>query len=296
MTTITTWLGTLLLMLVLPAGSLSGTEGSLASVSREAYFKEGTREFAAGVELAPTDPSAARGRFAKAAAAWRTIVTDGGVRNPDLERNIGNASMLAGDAPRAIAAFRRALSLDPGDSAASAGLAAARRAAGTEAYAPGAPSTLSTGDPVGGWRGALRSVSRVAGGVLDGALAVVPPPWWLWTAATLHVGGWTLAIARARGVGRVRRWMPIAVLAAAVVAAAPLIATDVRRWRSPEAVVVAAGVTARQGPAEMYDPSFKETLTPGLEVTIGEERGEWSMIRLHDGRYAWVRSASLERL
>jgi hypothetical protein len=107
MTTITTWLGTLLLMLVLPAGSLSGTEGSLASVSREAYFKEGTREFAAGVELAPTDPSAARGRFAKAAAAWRTIVTDGGVRNPDLERNIGNASMLAGDAPRAIAAFRR---------------------------------------------------------------------------------------------------------------------------------------------------------------------------------------------
>jgi hypothetical protein len=204
--------------------------------------------------------------------------------------------MLAGDAPRAIAAFRRALSLDPGDPAASAGLAAARRAAGTEAYAPGAPSEPSTGDPVGGWRGALRSVSRVAGGVLDGALAVVPPPWWLWAAATLHVGGWSLAIARARGIGRVRRWMPIAALATAVVAASPLIATDVRRWRSPQAVVVAPGVTARQGPAEMYDPSFKETLTPGLEVTIGEERGEWSMIRLHDGRSAWVRSTSLERL
>jgi hypothetical protein len=295
MTTIATWLGTLLLMLALPAGSLAGPEGSLGNVAREAFFREGTREFAAGVDLAPTDPSAARERFLKAAAAWRTIAIDAGVRNPDLERNIGNASLLAGDAPRAIAAFRRAMSIDPNDEAASAGLAAARRAAGTESYAPGA-AALSTGESVGGWRGVLRSAGRVTGGVLDEVLGLVPPPWWLWTAVALHLAGWTLAIARVRGVGLVRRWMPIAALGAAVATSAPLIVTDVRRWRSPEAVVITAGVVARQGPAEMYDPSFKEPLSPGLEVVIGEERGEWSMIRLHDGRSAWVRSSSLERL
>ena len=295
MTTIITWLGTLLL-LALPTNPVAETPPPPGTVSLETHFREGIREFAAGMEVVPPDSAGARERFSKAAAAWRTIVIDGGVRNPDLERNIGNASLLAGDAPRAIAAFRRALSLDPGDPTASAGLAAARRAAGTEAFAPGAAGTPSASDTVGGWRGVWRSVVRVAGGMLDGLLAIVPPPWWLWTAATLHVGGWTLAFMRLGGPGRVRRWMPIAALAAAGVAAAPLMMDDLRRWRSPEAVVIGTGVVARQGPAEMYDPSFKETLTPGLEVTIGEERGEWSMIRLHDGRSAWVRSMSLERL
>lgn len=295
MTTIITWLGTLLL-LALPTNPVADTPPPPGSVSLETYFRDGTREFAAGMELVGTDSAAARQRFAKAAAAWRTIVVDGGVRNPDLERNIGNASMLAGDAPRAIAAFRRALSLDPGDPTASAGLTAARRAAGTEALAPGAAGSASAGGTVGGWRGVWRSVVRVAGGMLDGLLAIVPPPWWLWTAATLHVGGWTLAFMRLGGVARVRRWMPITALAAAALAATPLIIDDLGRWRSPEAVVVGTGVTARQGPAEMYDPSFKEPVTPGLEVIIGEERGEWSMIRLHDGRSAWIRSTWLERL
>ena len=89
------------------------TESSRERV--EARFAEGNREFAAGLELAGKDAAAARERFAKAAAAWRTIVIDGGIRNAALERNIGNASLLAGDAPRAIAAFRRAQSVDPRD-------------------------------------------------------------------------------------------------------------------------------------------------------------------------------------
>ena len=285
-----------MMLLSLFASPLRAMQAESSREHIEARFTEGHREFAAGVELAAKDATAARERFAKAAAAWRTIVIDGGIRNAELERNIGNASLLAGDAPRAIAAFRRARSVDPRDSAALDGLAAARRAAGTEAYAPGATVAIASEASSTGWRGVIGSVWRLAGGVLDWLSTLMPPRWLLWTVATCHVAGWLLLALRLAGVDRVRRWMPAATLAAGAIAIMPLIAADVRRWRSPEAVVVATGITARQGPAEMYEASFKEPLIPGLEVVIAEERGEWVMIRLHDGRSAWVRSTGLERL
>jgi hypothetical protein len=262
----------------------------------EAYFREGSTEFAAGLDIAAGDPAAARERFAKAAAAWRTIVTDGGIRNADLERNIGNASLLAGDAPRAIAAFRRAGAIEPRDRAVLDGLAAARRAAGTEAYAPDAARTSDSGGSQGGWRDAMESLGRFVGWTLGQLAAVFPPRWLLWAAAACYMATAGLALLRLRGIRQVRRWMPWATLAAAALTAMPLVAADLRRWRQPEAVVVAAGTTARQGPAEMYEPSFKEPLTAGLEVIIVEERGEWVLVRLHDGRTAWVRSGVLERL
>lgn len=277
-----------------PAGE--ATDARVTRETLEAYFRQGTGEFAAGLDVAARDPVAARERFAKAAAAWRTIVTEGAIRNPALERNIGNASLLAGDAPRAIAAFRRAGELDPRDAAATDGLAAARRAAGTEAFAPGATRSAEAGVPEGGWRGAATSLGRFVDWGAGQLARVFPHRWLLWTAAACYVSTAALALLRLRGSLGVRRWMPCVTLAVAAVAASPLVVSDVQRSRRPEAVVVAAGTTARQGPAEMYEPSFKETLTPGLEVIIVDERGEWVQIRLHDGRGAWVRSTALERL
>lgn len=295
MMTRATVLGRVVLVGLLSFPAIGGQSGP-DRAALESRFREGGSEFAAGLDLATRDQAAAREHFAKAAAAWRTIVTDGGVRNPDLERNIGNASLLAGDAPRAIAAFRRARTIDPNDAAAANGLAAARRAAGTEASAPGSASSPAGDTGESGWRGGAASLWRWIGGALEQLVSVLSPRWLLWVAAICYVGAAGLALLRIRGHRPVARWMPSALLAGSLLAAAPLVVSDLSRMRRHEAVVVAPGVTARQGPAEMYEPTFKEPLTPGLEVVIVEERGEWVLVRLHDARTAWVRSAVLERL
>ena len=74
----------------------------------------------------------------------------------------------------------------------------------------------------------------------------------------------------------------------------PVIAIELSEAGIRDAVVIQDGVLARSGPAEMYDPAFKESLRPGVECRIFETRSQWLLIGLWDGRRAWVPASSVE--
>lgn len=264
----------------------------------ERLFTHGNEVFAAGLSKAKEDRSGAGALFREAASAWRSVAEGLDVQNAKLETNIANASVLGGDLPRAIAAYRRALRLDPRDESARNGLAAARRAAGTEGLVGGAKKIDGGDEADGGVRGAARRIGAMLSRV-GGEIALrLPSRVLLDVAAVCYIGVFGLAIARVMGVGQARRWMIGVVAAGCVVCAGPVVLHEFEKTGegSAEGVVVQGGMMARNGPAELYEAAFKEPVRAGLEVRVEETRGEWSKIRLGDGRTAWMPSAGIEKI
>ncbi|MBX3389798.1 MAG: hypothetical protein KF691_10140 [Phycisphaeraceae bacterium] len=270
-------------------------ESSRPQLSRpelEKLFESGNALFRAGVELYKSDRAASESKFREAAGAWREVARSGKISNADLENDIANASVFAGDIPNAILAYRRALSIDPANKKAEQGLAAARRSAGTEALLLGAPASKE--ENVGALRGALDAIGAFARAGADRASEFVSLRALLVVGSVCYVLFFIGASVRVLGLRKVHGSVLGILLLCAVLTTLPIVMREVHNSRREEAVVLAANVTARNGPADMYDPAFKEPLRPGLEVRVEERRGEWSKIRLRDGRAAWIRSDSLE--
>lgn len=261
-------------------------------------FSKGNQIFHAALEKAKTDRPASESMFREAAAAWRTIASKGDIHNVRLETNIANASMLGNDLPRAIAAYRRAQQLDPFDSDVRAGLATARRAAGTEALAIGAPSTTSdsTSKSRGGLTGTFHQIGASMQSGAARASLYLSARLLLLATCTLYIAAFALGIARITHFNRIPLWLPLSLFILGVLAAAPLLARETLHQRTIDAIVIQPNVVARNGPAELYDPAFKEPLRSGLEARVEEVRSGWAKIRLADGRVAWVPESSLETL
>jgi tetratricopeptide (TPR) repeat protein len=278
----------------------SGTQAADTTSARpeaadvQKLFESGNDMFRAATEIMKSDRPAAEAKFREAAGAWREVARIGDIHNVKLETNIANASLFAGDVPGAILAYRRALAIDPTDPNVLAGLAAARRSAGTEALALG--QTLGKKDEkakAGGLRGTLASMGELLRIVSVRATTTVSPRTLLFLGALFYCGFFALAALRVLGKMRVPALALAGLLIGTVVTSVPLIAREIRAARHSDAVVLAPNVLARNGPADMYDPAFQEPLRAGLEVAIVESRGVWTKIRLRDGREAWVRSDAL---
>jgi hypothetical protein len=273
---------------------VTNAHATLTRQEVESLFSQGNQFFRTGLEKAKADKAASEAAFRDAAAAWRAIAVDGNIHNAKLEGNIANASLLAGDVPRAIAAFRRAQALDPFDPAFRGGLSAARRTIGTESLSGTSPLTDSKEDSSGGLSGTWRSITTFLSYAAKQTLLYLPERILLLAGGVLYVGAFTLATLRFAGRRSIRPWWAPAALVACILAVGPLVA---REWYSPqEGVIVAANIVARNGPAELYDPAFKEPLTPGIELRVDEQRQGWLHVRLHDGRTAWVPAQSVERI
>jgi tetratricopeptide (TPR) repeat protein len=258
--------------------------------SPEQRFTQASKAFQTALNT--PDKERARPLFREAAAIWRSLTAE--IHNAALERNIGNAELLAGEPAWAILAFRRALAIDPSDDAAAGGLAAARRAAGTDSLAPGG-SSLSLSAPVVqiSVSDAKSSASPIAWPrIKSRALAWIDRPLprrpMLLAGAVLYLSGFVFAF--------LKRPRTAVALITCGVAIAALLVTDERRTDC-SAVLISTGITARQGPADLYEPAFKEPLRPGLEVLLEEERaGGWVKFRLADGREAWTREEAFVRV
>jgi hypothetical protein len=189
-----------------------------------------------------------------------------GARNALLERNLGNAYLLAGDLPRAILAYRRGLRLAPGDRVLRANLARAReRVVHLEGSGLGRPPE----DHRPAW---LPSAPR---GLF--ALAVVA------------YGCLCACLTRWYMVRR-RRWLVLGV-AALVVAVLPTLALVVAtRTESPRRVVVIAanGVLLRKGNGRAFPPRFDTPLARGVEATLLYQRDDWLQIELSGGEVGWA--------
>jgi tetratricopeptide (TPR) repeat protein len=210
--------------------------------------------------------------FKKAQRLFESVLETSAARNADLYTNLGNAALGAQRLGPAIAAYRRALTLDPGHARARQNLTHARRL--VPAWAP-RPEDGSQWDTFFFWRGAVSASTTV----------------WL-TALVFAVGMVLLAVsiryrqAWARHLGVVALLFWAALFGIGFWEGGMGGGAD---WR----VVVADEAVARSADAINAPPRFAEPLPGGVELELIEEREGWAHVRLADGRDAWLHVSAL---
>jgi hypothetical protein len=227
-----------------------------------------------------------RQAFARAAQLY-DLLRRRGIDNPALERNLGQAHLLAGDLPHAIVAFRRGLAIDPNDFDLADLLEAARdRVIYTTTGPFGRP-------PADDW-----------------------PPWLprpgprtlLWWLLILH----TLAC-----IALTRWWMTrqswLMTLASSLFSSAVFVGVclylDERQRQSdqthPVVVIAADRVMLHKGNGARYPwydasagawqegsgtiPPDAPALNRGVEARLRFDKGDWVQIELTGGEIGWVR-------
>lgn len=213
----------------------------------------------------------AAARYDEAIAAYEALRA-GGSESGALHFNLGNAYMKRGDIGRAIASYERAARQLPRDPDVAANLSFARERAAIEA--PERPL----------WQRLLAPfAARATGGELTVAFAVA---WW---------SMWGLLLARlllSRGRLGLGRAAALAGLAAAVIGVSLAVRLTVLET-ADAGVVVAAGETPVR-----FEPSPNGTehfvVSPGMDVSLGEERDGWRLIARADGRRGWLPAEAVE--
>lgn len=211
------------------------------------------------------------GDFDGAARAYRALL-DEGWEGSALHLNMGNALLRAGARGQAMAAWHRALRLDPADADARFNLELAQgqnvdRLVG-DADAPLAARLVE------------RTSERLATGLFGAA----------W------VGFWALLWLVGRAPRRARRPLGAAAALAALAAllGGALLAGKAAERRTPAAVVVAPAAPVREGPDRALKAAFD--LHEGTAVEVLEARGDQARVRLRNGLGGWVAASDLEVL
>jgi hypothetical protein len=188
------------------------------------------------------------------------------VNNPLLQRNVGNAYLLAGDLPRAILAYRRGLRLSPTDRALKENLEVARK--------------------------------QVI--FLEGSAFGRPPddlrPTWLPHAPlglfALALSGYVvLCLALTRWFMLRRRRALLVALVALVVAVGStvlLVATRSEQTARPVVVITENGVQLRKGDGPSFPPRYEMPVNKGVEARLLHRRDGWLQIELSGGEVGWV--------
>jgi len=209
------------------------------------------------------------GDFDGAARAYRAL-HDQGWESAALQLNLGNALIRAGARGQGMAAYERALRLDPQDDDARANLELARAQNADRLVGAAEPSFLE------------RLVARTGDGV---AVALFGAAWTaLW--ATLWLRG--------RATRRGRRLLGSAALLAALlsVAGGGLVVAKASDRRLPSAVVVAPVAQVREGPERALRPAFE--VHEGTRLRVLEARGDQARVKLENGLTGWLAAADLE--
>lgn len=208
----------------------------------------------------------AEGDYGAARDAYEQLVKAGS-RNPAVYLNLGHADFRLGRDVTAAINYRRALALDPGNSAARSSLEHVLKKLGVPAPGLGAAEIV----------GRYISFDLLA---LLGSL--------LFWAGTILLVFALFSVVRRPGLAVAG--VLVAILGATLVAVSW--AGDSRIALAQTSMVVADAVDARSTPAD--NAQKLADLPLGTPVRIIAARDDWSLVRLPLGVDGWVRSAALE--
>jgi len=244
------------------------------SLSDAELLAQAEKAFAAAVRLRG-QPATARPLFRAAAEAYAQL-RQRGHDNVALDRNEGNAWLLADDLPRAILAYRRGLRLDPSNSALHEGLTFARE-----------------------------QVRYTSAGSFGRPPSDDRPPWlpriglaaWSFVLLLLCYGLCWACLTRWRMTRRPRLlYLGLGGLAA-VAASALLLAIgssyEGRISAGPVVVVARDDVLLRRGNGEAYPVRFETPLNRGVEAKLLFRRRDWVQVELSGGQVGWLPVAAV---
>lgn len=204
------------------------------------------------------------------AAEFYEQLRQGGIQNPALCKNQGNADLLAGDWPGAILAYRRGLRLNPNGGEMRANLAYAR-------------------DQV--VYSSAESFARPAESFWPPWLPRLTVGFTLWLTLFFYALAW-YGLARgwtARIEGRA--WITWFGTAGAVWFAI-IFAFQVRGEKAdaehPLVVIAVDQTYLRQGNHSLYPQAFETPLNRGVEARMLQIRGNWLQIELAGGQVGWA--------
>ena len=262
------------LLAILAAGPVARGENAEPILLDE----EAEKSYADGLARLADDPAAARELFRTSAERLDRLRRDFGT-SAEIEYNLGNARVQAGDLGRGLAAYLRAERLAPADPRIAANLAHARSLVTKPITGDAVRPAWSS---VGSWWTPIGAGTRLA--VFGLA----------WTLAWIAVAA--LIVARDRQAAWRRPVRTLApVLAAVGLAAGATVALDLtERSLRPIGVTVSDGIEVRKGNGEGFAPQIAERLAPGIEFLILERRPGWLRIRLPDATEGWIRDEQMD--
>ncbi|MBL9140857.1 MAG: hypothetical protein JNK53_03225 [Phycisphaerae bacterium] len=248
-----------------------------------AFAEQAQAAYDRGMSLRATDPAASHDAFRQSARDWQRVV-DAGASNGPLHFNLGNAHMQAGDLGRAIASYLRAERSMPGNHDLEQNLKQARSRV-QHAFARGGGTLLV--DSVARWwhlvpRGAREAAAWLAWTVF-----------WATLLATLLAPG---VVSGTPIRDAARKLVLAGSLVLWCIFGGTLIADQLLGALRPQGVLVESDVVLRKGNGDGFDPAFAESLSPGVEFGILEERPGWWRIELPDTRTGWIKTSQGERV
>lgn len=208
----------------------------------------------------------AEGDYGAARDAYENLIKAGST-NPAVYLNLGHADFRLGREVPAAISYRRALALDPGNSAARSSLEHVMQKLGVPAPGLGA--------------------AEVVGQYISFDLLVLLGSLTFW--AGIIMVFFALFSAQKRN-GLTALGVAVAMIGATAVAVSW--AGDSRIAMAQTSIVISDAVDARKTPADNAQKLVD--LPKGTPVRVISARDDWSLVRLSIGVDGWVRSAALE--
>jgi hypothetical protein len=245
----------------------STAEAALSKDQTHSLFNQ-ANEFFREANSVNNDPYRAQRLYEKAILNYEKILHEGGIRNPKLYYNLGNAYFLKEDLGRAILNYRRAEELDKADTNIQKNLAFARSRRIDKVAVKTERRVLHT---LFFWHYDFSIKTKFLLMCICFAIVFVSLTAMLWYVKSAP---WVFGTV-------VCGLLTICFLTSVV------LETRIRSHRVC-GVITAPEVIARQGDGPNYPESFKDSLHAGTEFDLLERRSVWFHIRLTDNSDGWI--------
>lgn len=249
------------------------------TLTRREMVEHALRSFDQAVALKDASSPQGQQLYAQALDGFETLIKDG-IQNPHIFYNAANAEVRLGMIGAAIADYRRALQLQPGNEDVRANLQFARSLSPLQIE----PSPVSSvAHMLFFWHFRTASHSRLTAAII------------------VYVAFWILLIIKLRS-GRPNSalsWTAATCAFIALVVGGSAVLDLLNAKYHKEGVTIADSSILRKGNGEGYQPQLVNPLPQGVEMQIIESRDDidgqtWHHVELPDGKNGWIRADHIE--